>query len=672
MHLIDWIILAIPVLVAGTIAFYSRRYVRGVADFMAGGRNAGRFLVCAARSEQGAGAVVFVAAFQIFMVAGFTINWWSQIAIPISLFLAISGFVVYRYRQTRAMTMAQFFEMRYSRRFRIFAGGLAFFAGLVNFGIIPVVGSRFMVYFLELPSVVHVAGAEVGTHLILMGIFLTICVVVTTLGGQITVLLADCAEGMISQVFYVIIALVLIIGYFNWSDTSAMLLSRPEGQSLVNPFDSFSLKDFNIWYVLMGVAISAYATMAWQNSHAFNSSAANPHESRMGVILGRWRAFAVGVMITLLVVCAMTYAHGPEGAAVVKASMDQIKDPSVARQMEVPIALSHMLPIGIKGMLVAICLMGIIAGDGIHLHSWSSILVQDVILPLRKKPLTTVQHLRLLRLAVVGVAVFVFFFGALFPLTDYVSIWFAITEAIFTGGAGAAIIGGLYWSRGTSAGAWTGLLVGSGLSVGGILTRLYYQEVVGHEFFLNGREIGFFACVAAVLAYILVSVATCRKPHNMDKLLHRGAYAVASDAVLVEGEQVTKKPTLMHRIIGIDENFTRGDRFITIGIFVWSIFWFGVFVVGSLVYLIYPWSAKVWATYWLITAILLPLIIGIVTTLWFTWGCWHDMKAFFRRLREERVDLTDDGSVTHGETTAVISPLKVEDGKGIDGVPGRA
>lgn len=649
MHLIDWVIMILPLVVCCGIALYSRRYIRSVADFMAGGRNAGRFLLCTARSEQGSGAVVYVAIFQMFFVSGFTLGWWGQISVPVGLLVAISGFVIYRYRQTRAMTLAQFFEMRYTRKFRLFTGALAFFAGLINFGIIPVTGARFMVYFLELPQKVHLFSVNVPTYLILMAVFLTLCTVMTTVGGQISVLLSDCAQGMISQIFFVFISLVVIVFFFKWSDTSQMLLATEPGKSLVNPFDSFSLKDFNIWYVLMGIGVGIYSTMAWQNSHAFNSSAATPHESRMGSILGGWRGFAQWTMITLLAVCAMTYLKSPAGAAVVQTSMAQIADPSVADQMRVPIALSHMLPVVVKGMLLAICLMGIISGDGIHLHSWSSIFVQDVVMPLCKNPLSVKQHLLLLRCGVIGVAVFAFLFGALFPQTEYIVLWFTVTQAIFTGGAGAAIIGGLYWSRGTSAGAWTGMLVGSILSVGGIGVRLYCQKVLDHEFFLNGMQISFYATLAALLSYMAVSWLTCKKPHNMDRLLHRGDYAVEPEATGEAVHEAHHKVRWLYRIIGIDEHFNRMDRWITVGIFVWSMFWFLLFVAGTAVYFVYPWSSKVWAGYWLVTGIFLPMVVAVITTVWFTIGCWQDMRLFFRRLRAETVDVRDDGTVTHDE-----------------------
>lgn len=649
MHIVDWLIMILPLTICAVIALYSRRFVRSVADFMAGGRNAGRFLICTARSEQGAGAVVFVAVFQMFAISGFTLSWWGQLSVPVSLLIAISGFVIYRYRQTRALTLGQFFEMRYSRNFRLFAGGLAFFAGLINFGVIPVIGSRFMTNFLGLPHVVTVLGLQVQTYLLLMALFLTICVIMTTFGGQIAVLLTDCAEGMFTQIFYSVIAVALVIFFFSWAETRSVLLDTAPGKSLVNPFDSFSLKDFNIWYVLMGLFVGVYSTMAWQNNHAFNASGATPHEARMGMILGRWRGFAGNVMITLLAVCALTYLHSSAGNAVVQSELSKITDPSTADQMRIPVALSHMLPIGLKGMLLSICLMGIIAGDGIHLHSWSSIFIQDVVVPLRKKPFTLKQHLLLLRLAILGVAVFVFIFGAIFPQTEYVAIWFQVTQAVFTGGAGAAIIGGLYWKRGTTAGAWVGFLTGSILSVGGIIIRIYFQRVLGQEFILNGMQIGFIASLAAVTGYIAVSLLTCRKPHNMDQLLHRGAYAVEPESD--SAELIPPKINWFNRLWGIDDQFSRSDRWITLGIFWWSIIWFLVFVIGSIAYLVHPWSSEVWANFWFVQAICMPLVIGVITTVWFTIGCIRDLRVFFHRLHQEKIDLHDDGVVEHTDGT---------------------
>lgn len=89
-------------------------------------------------------------------------GWWSWIQFPVWFLVVISGFVIYRYRETRAMTLAQFFEIRYSRSFRVFTGILGFGAGIVNFGIIPVVGARFIAYFLGFPATARAKGRSIG------------------------------------------------------------------------------------------------------------------------------------------------------------------------------------------------------------------------------------------------------------------------------------------------------------------------------------------------------------------------------------------------------------------------------------------------------------------------------------------------------------------------------
>jgi SSS family solute:Na+ symporter len=160
--------------------------------------------------------------------------------------------------------------------------------------------------------------------------------------------------------------------------------------------------------------------------------------------------------------------------------------------------------------------------------------------------------------------------------------------------------------------------------------------------------------------YVIVSKLTCRVPHNMDKLLHRGQYAIAGDAVPLTGP----KRNLMYRIMtfGIDEQFSRSDKWITIGVMVWSLFWFAVFIVGTVWNLAHRWSNGTWATYYLVTGIFLPLGIGALTTIWFTWGCTHDMIQFFRRLREERVDVHDDGTVSqeHGLGVPILPVAALE------------
>lgn len=632
------------------IAVYTRRYMRSVADFLSGGRVAGRYLLAVAKGEMGAGAVCFVAAFEVMRESGFTLSWWGWISIPVGLFLAISGFVVYRYRETRVMTLAQYFELRYSKGFRIFTGCLGFGAGLVNFGIIPAVGARFLVYFFGLPTTFDFLGHVIPTYIPLMGGLLIVTLTLTLSGGLITLMVTNCVEGMISQILYLILIFGLI-SMFSWDEinyalthivTASGVQERAPGQSLLNPFNSMGLKDFNIWYVLMSMIVGVYGTMAWQNQSAYNAAAISAHESRMGNILSRWREMGKGPVVTLLCICAMTYLIHPDfamQAAPVKAEIAQISSHQERKQMEIPITLSQMLPMGMKGALCVILLLGVFGGDGNHLHSWGSLFVQDVLVPIRKKPFTPEEHIKLLRYSITGVAIFAFLFGALFQQTEYIVMWWSVTMALYVGGAGAAIIGGLYWKKGTTEGAWTALLAGSGLSTAGIVARQ-----LSENFPLNGMQISFGATVIAVVLYIIVSLLTCREDYNMDRMLHRGQYARKDD----ENAQVMieqRKAFAWSRMIGLDDHFTRSDCWITIGSFAWSMIWFVIFVVGTIWNLVAPWPESIWSTFWYVVAIGIPIFWAVVGTIWFTLGGFLDMRKLFHCLQMKSSNSLDNGMV---------------------------
>jgi len=646
MQLLDWIAIATPLLIAACVGFYAQRFMKSVADFMSGRRLAGRYLLAVAGGEMQAGAVVFAASFERISKSGFALGWWGWLIGPVGILIGILGFVGYRFRETRAMTLAQFFEIRYSKAFRLFTGLLGFMAGLTNFGIIPAVGSRVMVYFLGLPENVHILSYTIPSYIPLMALFLSITMTLALSGGIITVMVTDCVEGICSQIIYLVLIAVLLMT-FSWADISATLSHTAPGESMLNPFDISKLKNFNVFNLFIGLVTTVYGWGAWQNASAYKSASLTPHEGRMGGLLGNWRELGKGSVVTLLAVCGLTYLKHPDFAvqsAAAHAAIQNISNPQIQQQMSIPIALSYLLPAGVKGLLCAVLLMGIFGGDATHLHSWGGIFVQDVLVPLRKKPFTPEMHIRVLRCLIVFVAVFAFIFGSLFRQTEYIFMWWSVTQAIYIGGAGAAIIGGLYWKKGTSAGAWAGMITGSTLSVGGIIARQIYGDQIP-----DGAVISLIAMVTAVIVYVVTSLMTCKEDFNLERMLHRGKYAVIKPLVAepeVKAPEPGKKLGLS-KIIGFDKDFTRIDKLIAGGLFGWTMFWLSVAVVGTIWNVIAPWPAHVWSSFWHVVSIVIPVVLTCITGIWFTWGGVRDIRSLFRRLATTNVNLFDDGTVVH-------------------------
>ena len=191
---------------------------------------------------------------------------------------------------------AQFFETRYSKNFRVFAGMIAFLSGLINFGIFPAVGARFFIYFCGLPQALSVFGLAVPTFPLVMIALLGIALFFVFSGGQVAVIITDFAQSMFVNVVFVAIVLYLFV-QVDWTQIVEALSMAPENASLINPFKTSHVEDFNFWYFLIGVVGVLYGAMSWQGTQAYNSSAKSAHEAKMGGVLGNWRGFPQGLFL---------------------------------------------------------------------------------------------------------------------------------------------------------------------------------------------------------------------------------------------------------------------------------------------------------------------------------------------------------------------------------------
>jgi SSS family solute:Na+ symporter len=149
---LDLGVMGVPLAIVLAVTVGMRRYMRSVADFLAASRCAGRYLICTASAETGAGVMIMISTLEVFSRTGFSLRFWDSITSVIFFFFGLVGLITYRFRETRALTFHQFFELRYSRGVRVFASFLNVFSGLFNFGLQPAVGARFFVYFCGCPS----------------------------------------------------------------------------------------------------------------------------------------------------------------------------------------------------------------------------------------------------------------------------------------------------------------------------------------------------------------------------------------------------------------------------------------------------------------------------------------------------------------------------------------
>ncbi len=82
--------------------------------------------------------------------------------------------------------------------------------------------------------------------------------------------------------------------------------------------------------------------------------------------------------------------------------------------MTTPSALIELLPIGLVGLMCVVIVSAALSSDDTYLLSWGSIFVRDVLMVIRKEPLSAKQHMVWLRRSIYGVAIFAFSLGCSF------------------------------------------------------------------------------------------------------------------------------------------------------------------------------------------------------------------------------------------------------------------
>ncbi|MGE4565763.1 MAG: sodium:solute symporter, partial [Victivallaceae bacterium] len=365
--LLDVVIVTLVLTVVLASGILTGRLVKSVSDFLAANRCAGRYLLCVAQGMAGLGAISMAAYFEQYYQAGFAVQWWGFMTTPVMLLISLSGWVIYRFRETRAMTLAQFFEMRYGRRFRIFSGMVIWVSGVLNYGIFPGVTARFLIAFGGLPATVELGPVAISTYPLTMALMLGIALVLTLNGGQVAVMISDFVQGLLMMV--IMLAIIAVLFHkFSYGEIAASLINAPPGASPVNPFDQATdkIRDFNVFFFIMMVLINIYTYRAWQGGQGYSCSAKSAHEARMAGIIGEWRGQIITLSFLMIPICAWVLMHNSNfaaDAAAVRSSLERFGDPQTANQMLVPTALSRMLPAGLMGCFFAVIIMMAVSTD---------------------------------------------------------------------------------------------------------------------------------------------------------------------------------------------------------------------------------------------------------------------------------------------------------------------
>jgi Na+/proline symporter len=737
-----------------------------VADFLVAGRVAGRYVLSVSGMEGELGLIVLVAASEANYQTGFAMSFWGALGVPLMVILSLTGFVTYRFRETKILSMGQFLELRYSRSFRIFAMSLRTFSEMLCNTIGPAVAARFFIYLLGLPHHVMIAGLPVQTFIIVLVSVLILALILILTGGQISIMVTSCLQGLVCYPIFVIFSVFLLTEFSWFGEITPIMLDRVPGESFLNPYDIQNLRDFNLFALIVTLSAQILNRGVWSGGGA-STAAKSAHEQKMAGILGAWKNGFAYILTLLIAVCVITFMmHGNFAGKARQVRIELIgmvtdevtnnkamtqemiktvesvplqhheigmdtplsrkQNPDTAyldtvhakfltgadsegegnamfqefrslyNQMMMPVVFRKIMPPVILSLFVLLGILLMVSTDDSRIFSSASTIVQDLIVPLKKKTFTPEGQVRCIKMMVVFVAI-CFFFGSIFlSQLDYINLFCQISTSIWIGGAGSVITFGLYSKRGTTAGAFAAIFTGAGISGGGLLIqRLWaadiypildnwgWTEPIGNflesvsapfhpyvmwsmdpvKFPINSMELFFLAMVFSVAMYWGVSLLTYRRAFNLDRMLHRGIYNIDGENKNIHVRFSWK--TLFTYFINITPDYTRGDRIIAWSVFGYTfIYGFGVFLLTVIWNLFSPWPQQWWGYQFFITSLLVPSIAGIISTFWFFIGGVIDLRRLFRDLNHRIEDVNDNGRVEGNVSLADNAVIEITENGG--------
>ena len=423
---------------------FCRRYIKNAADWTVAGRNMGVFLGLSSGSAEGLGLISIAFIAERAFTDGWAFVHISIIGIVITggLFGAC-GFMTNRFRQAKVVTVPEYSQRRYSKGLRITLGFILGTSGVLNMAIFPVIGSQFLVHYMGIPSTVSVFAVSVPVVPLMMGLLMALALLFAYCGGMVSVILTDFIQSVIIA-FVVIIVTVLVIKDVSFTQLNECVVSN-YGQGGFNPFRSQNIGVvFIIWIILQ--QFFGYAAFAPQMQRI--AATDSPKTAQRMVLWAALFSQGKNLMIVFWGIGALAVLgfNAPEGM-----------EPGLYTKVAGAIYLGKLLPIGLFGIALSGMVAAFISTVDSYLLTNATLLVNDVICPLCSKHPSPRVHIWLLRIMVALIAIFLYWFGFIYQPAESLFEWITVTGTMMLG-SGIILIGGLYWKRGSTAGAYAAVI----------------------------------------------------------------------------------------------------------------------------------------------------------------------------------------------------------------------
>jgi len=528
---LDWGIVVCYLLISVVIGLLVKKYASNMAAYIGAGRGVGTWLGIATMTGTELGLITVMYSAEKGFNGGFAAFHIAVLAGVVTFFVGLTGFIVAPLRAQGVLTIPEYYERRYGRRTRILGGCVLAFGGILNMGLFLKIGSMFIV------GITGLSPDGYALPLVMTGL-LTLVLVYTVLGGMISVIITDYIQFVVLSVG-IVLTTFWGIQQLGWNNIFETIVQEKQ-EAGFNPFMEGEFgTEYVVWMAFTGLIGCAVWPTAVARALAMESTTAVKRQYRWSSI-----SFTIRFMIPYFWgICAFvfiaTQAPDLQELFFVDESGANAK-PELSPLYALPIYLGRLLPAGLIGIISAAMIAAFMSTHDSYLLCWSSVITQDIIAPLRRKPLSVEHRVLLTRILIVVIGLYILAWGLFYEGGDAIWDYMAITGAIYFTGAFALLAGGLYWNRASSWGANAALVAGAsavfGLEPVRVPTVQTVARLLGHEMenkaaadFFSSAQIGIASVILTCVVFVVVSLVFPDPPGVKD--LH-------SAESLQEGESV--------------------------------------------------------------------------------------------------------------------------------------
>jgi len=442
---IDWFIVGAYIVLAFGAGLVASRHIKGVSDFLVAGRKLRVHLAIASLvgTELGLVTVMFMAeeGFRNGLAALIIGVIWGAAYVVVG----TTGIIVQRVRRLRLLTITEFFEVRFSRGVRLLAALLLVIAGTLGMGVFLKAGGVFVVRFTNIPEAYL---NHTMTALVL------VVLAYTVLGGMVSVVITDYVQFIVLAVSMVLATAFVFtgVGFGNLFD-GAERIAEAGGKGL-NPFTH---PGYGWAFILYMLIFNIAGCTLWQPVAQRTLAVDNPDANKTLFRTTSMMFFGRAFFPVLWGVAAAVYFSG----ATVDNSLAAMPD-----------LLARLLPTVVCGLLAAGMFAALMSTFDSYLLAWAGVIVQDLVAPCVRRPLSDRARVLLVRLFVLVIGAVMLLFGIWYQLKDSAYRYLLDACTIYYAGGLAVIVAGLYWKRATTFGAYLGFLMGAILPAGYIAEDL--------------------------------------------------------------------------------------------------------------------------------------------------------------------------------------------------------